>query len=305
MDGDASVAKATRVGELSGRPVVSCPPGVSDFPVPQTNTEGPSKAISHVVFVVRENKAFEGVFGDFPGVNGHPENVIAPQPPGQMDRIWMNLRKMARAFALSDNYYTDAFLSNQGHVLFDKNCASCHGKAGRDEHFPNKIVPIESVGTDPVRLKALNPEMRKAYSASWFGEYGKQPFVADPGGYVPPPLDGIWASAPYFHNGSVPTLWHLLHPDERPKVWLRSEDVYDPDFWTGECGRTAVAAAHEAIGEAGWTVTAVVEERPCGRRDLSEDLVPYYDEAEDAGSCLVFVHEGDPEQSEIPDRDPL
>ena len=51
--------------------------------------------------------------------------------------------------------------------------------------------------------------------------------MADPGGYVPPPLDGIWASAPYFHNGSVPTVWHVLHPDERPKVWLRSEDGYD------------------------------------------------------------------------------
>jgi cytochrome c peroxidase len=51
--------------------------------------------------------------------------------------------------------------------------------------------------------------------------------VADPGGYVAPPLDGIWATAPYFHNGSVPTLWHVLHSTERPKVWSRSEDGYD------------------------------------------------------------------------------
>jgi hypothetical protein len=40
-------------------------------------------------------------------------------------------------------------------------------------------------------------------------------------------LDGIWASAPYLHNGSVPTLWHLLHPDERPTIWTRTEDGYD------------------------------------------------------------------------------
>ncbi len=49
----------------------------------------------------------------------------------------------------------------------------------------------------------------------------------DPAGYVAPPLDGIWASAPYFHNGSVPTLWHLLHPESRPVVWKRSSDGYD------------------------------------------------------------------------------
>jgi hypothetical protein len=42
-----------------------------------------------------------------------------------------------------------------------------------------------------------------------------------------PALNGAWASAPYFHNGSVPTLWHVLHPEERPIVWRRTEDGYD------------------------------------------------------------------------------
>ena len=121
----------------------------------------------------------------------------------------------------------DKDLAEKGHVLFDLNCKRCHGPAGRDSRYPNKIVPIEDVGTDPARLEALNPRQRKAYGDSWFGEYGKQPLVTDPGGYVPPPLDGIWASAPYFHNGSVPTLWHVLHPDQRPKVWTRTEDGYD------------------------------------------------------------------------------
>jgi hypothetical protein len=35
-------------------------------------------------------------------------------------------------------------------------------------------------------------------------------------------------SAPYFHNGSVPTLWHMLHVEKRPAVWRRtSSDGYD------------------------------------------------------------------------------
>jgi hypothetical protein len=47
---------------------------------------------------------------------------------------------------------------------------------------------------------------------------------------VAPPLDGVWASPPYFHNGSAATLWHVLHPAARPVVWRRtegSEDAYD------------------------------------------------------------------------------
>jgi len=40
-------------------------------------------------------------------------------------------------------------------------------------------------------------------------------------------LDGIWASAPYLHNGSVPTLWHVLHPSDRPLRWRRTEQGLD------------------------------------------------------------------------------
>jgi hypothetical protein len=42
-----------------------------------------------------------------------------------------------------------------------------------------------------------------------------------------PPLDGVWASAPYFHNGSVPTLWHVLNPENRPTVWHRTSTELD------------------------------------------------------------------------------
>ena len=121
----------------------------------------------------------------------------------------------------------DATLARQGEAVFSAHCAECHGTYGPDGKYPNKIVSIEEVGTDPVRLGALSPEHRKGYKASWFSYYGEHDVVADPGGYVAPPLDGIWASAPYFHNGSVPTLWHVLHSSERPAVWSRSENGYD------------------------------------------------------------------------------
>jgi hypothetical protein len=73
--------------------------------------------------------------------------------------------------------------------------------------------------------------------------------VSQPAGYVAPPLDGVWASGPYFHNGSVPTLWHVLHPSERPVVWMRRGDGFDQD----RVG--PVIEAYDAIPEnftAGW-----------------------------------------------------
>ena len=41
-------------------------------------------------------------------------------------------------------------------------------------------------------------------------------------GYANQPLDGIWARAPYLHNGSVPTLRDLLdEPAKRPGIFYR------------------------------------------------------------------------------------
>ncbi len=88
-------------------------------------------------------------------------------------------------------------------------------------------MPIDTVGTDPRRLRALSTQHRQWMRDGWLSRYGRDPVLLDPGGYVAPPLDGVWASAPYFHNGSVPTLWHVLHPDERPVVWKRTENGYD------------------------------------------------------------------------------
>ena len=47
--------------------------------------------------------------------------------------------------------------------------------------------------------------------------------------YKARPLNGIWATAPYLHNGSVPTLHDLLLPPaERPTVFSVGTREYDP-----------------------------------------------------------------------------
>ncbi len=49
-------------------------------------------------------------------------------------------------------------------------------------------------------------------------------------GYVTPPLHGVWASAPYFHNGSVPNVMGVLDPASRPKVWRRQRTTTPVHF---------------------------------------------------------------------------
>jgi len=121
----------------------------------------------------------------------------------------------------------DESLAERGRLVFADHCSECHGTYGAEETYPERMVDLDVIGTDPVRLEALAPEHRRWMKNSWMSRYGEDEVILNPTGYIAPPLDGIWASAPYFHNGSVPTLWHVLHPDERPAVWRRTRDGYD------------------------------------------------------------------------------
>ena len=122
-------------------------------------------------------------------------------------------------------------LARRGQALFNDTCSRCHGTYGdlrgrRDEDvdYPSIVVPLEEIGTDPVRWRALPVAGRTRYAESWFadGDDARSvPTVVEPEGYLAPPLDGVWASPPYLHNGSLPTLWHVLNPASRPAVWRR------------------------------------------------------------------------------------
>jgi DNA-binding beta-propeller fold protein YncE len=114
MAGQEQVNATIAVGARPGYPKVECPAGAADFPVPETNTEGPSKVIKHVFFVVRENKTFDAVFGDMDGVEGDPAYAMKASS-ADMEKIWGNFRDLARAFTVSDNFYNLAIKSTQGH----------------------------------------------------------------------------------------------------------------------------------------------------------------------------------------------
>jgi hypothetical protein len=85
------------------------------------------------------------------------------------------------------------------------------------------MVEIDDVGTDRVRLDGITKKFRDYYKTTWFTDKGKQ-VGRDPKGYIAPPLDGVWASAPYLHNGSVPTLWAVLNVRQRPTLWKAVRD---------------------------------------------------------------------------------
>jgi mono/diheme cytochrome c family protein len=113
----------------------------------------------------------------------------------------------------------DRALAARGAVLFDGHCSKCHGNYAETSsgprlvRFPNRLSDVDTIGTDPVRAQAVASGATNPFAKTAMGAHLEAKAT---GGYIAVPLTSLWATAPYLHNGSVPTLWHLMHPAARP-----------------------------------------------------------------------------------------
>ena len=118
----------------------------------------------------------------------------------------------------------DATLAAKGQKVFTANCKKCHGSYGDGASYPNLLIPENIIQTDSALYSSnySNTQFVDWFNRSWFTT-GNHPAKLVPyRGYIAPPLDGIWITAPYLHNGSVPNLETLLKSSSRPKFWTRS-----------------------------------------------------------------------------------
>lgn len=111
----------------------------------------------------------------------------------------------------------DRDAARAGARLYARDCASCHGRYDDSGERPRLAVfPnwLGDVGTDGARAAAFDTRLADAVAAT---PYRDRIAARRTGLYAAPPLTGIWASAPYLHNGSVPTIAALLDPAARPR----------------------------------------------------------------------------------------
>jgi cytochrome c5 len=120
----------------------------------------------------------------------------------------------------------DTAKATAGKAIFDRECATCHASERTGTR-----MPLQGVDTDAERLGTWKKENAIAANnaVKKFGIERKGLVEDELIGYNAVFLDGLWLRAPYLHNGSVPTLRDMLKPPaERPKVFWRGYDLYDP-----------------------------------------------------------------------------
>ncbi len=144
----------------------------------------------------------------------------------------------------------DNELAASGRTTFERTCARCHGTYGEGGSYPNRLIDIDEVRTDPMLVEVSNSPRGQEYfgwlNDSWFGKLSR---VEVTHGYVAPPLDGIWATAPFLHNGSVPTLEALLDSSKRPRYFTRPAAAGGDDYDATTLGIKYTPVAHGQLDE--------------------------------------------------------
>lgn len=118
----------------------------------------------------------------------------------------------------------DEKLAANGKKVFAATCSSCHGTYGDGGKYPNLLIPENIIQTDSSLYTSnySSPQFVDWFNKSWFTTGDHPARLVPYRGYIAPPLDGVWATAPYLHNGSVPNLETMLNSKIRPAYWQRS-----------------------------------------------------------------------------------
>jgi YVTN family beta-propeller protein len=86
----------------------------SGQPVPVPLRPGERSVFEHVIYIIKENRTYDQVFGDVPQGNGDPSLVQFGE------KVTPNHHKLAREFVLLDNFYCSGVVSADGHQWTDE-----------------------------------------------------------------------------------------------------------------------------------------------------------------------------------------
>jgi len=130
----------------------------------------------------------------------------------------------------------------RGRDLYMQSCAGCHGVRAADGSWTRGeeqgvVFAADRLGTDPERANFRYYDNLADILYAYFpAKSPLRPKREDlrPGpagrthGYISYPLEAVFSRAPYFHNGSVPTLAEVINLKPRREVFYRGDTLYDP-----------------------------------------------------------------------------
>jgi YVTN family beta-propeller protein len=109
-------------------------------PVPVPERHGEPSVFEHVIYVIKENRTYDQVFGDMKEGKGDPNLCIFGE------EVTPNHHKLAREFVLLDNFYCSGVLSADGHSWTNASYATDY----LEKQFGQFVRSYPYEGSDPL-----------------------------------------------------------------------------------------------------------------------------------------------------------
>jgi hypothetical protein len=206
-------AYTTAVSENNRMPLApEKPPAVKPAPAAVPLRSGNPSLIEHVVYIIKENRTYDQVFGALGKGNGDPDLVMFGED------VTPNHHRLAREFVLLDNFYATGGNSADGHQwLTQANETSyCLWPGYRGRSYPFD-------GSDPIAYSSSgflwDYALARGKTVAVFGEYA--PRMAEPGRQRSELLRE-WAAGAQFHDR-----WNVTSPiPSLDKILVRNFPSY-------------------------------------------------------------------------------
>ena len=159
-----------------GDPTAVVGPQPAGSPIP--GKVGDPSPITHCVYIVKENRTYDQVFGDIPEGNGEPSLCLFPEA------VTPNHHALAREFVLLDNFYVESEVSADGHEWSMGGYATDYVERTWPLNYRgNRRVPYPAEGTLAISRPAngylWDAAAAKKVSYRSYGEFTKNGKTAD------------------------------------------------------------------------------------------------------------------------------
>jgi YVTN family beta-propeller protein len=142
------------------------PPGGGPTIVPAQ--VGAGSPIKHVIYIIKENRTYDQVFGDMPKGNGDPRLTIFGR------KVTPNQHRLAEQFVLFDNLYCDGEVSVDGHSWSN----SAYATDFNEKRWPPQYGGISSAVNGPANTPASGHmwdlAAKKGLTYRSYGEYAQR-----------------------------------------------------------------------------------------------------------------------------------
>jgi hypothetical protein len=178
---------------------------------------GAGSPIEHIIYVIKENRTYDQVFGDMPKGNGDSRLTIFGR------QVTPNQHALAEQFVLLDNLYCDGEVSVDGHSWSNAAYATDFNERRWPPEYGGISQATSSPANTPVGGRLWDLARRKGLTYRSYGEYAAR--ASDGSGMeAASGADALWGHVAKDYRGSG------VRDTENMKVFLREFDEYEANF---------------------------------------------------------------------------